>query len=284
MASKTWVSVNGDWATAASWNPAGVPVDGDDIYFTGSSQVSVTAGLTLGVAGDALASLNLHENYTGSIGTSGGKLIALSITTIRHAGRGSQLFVQSASTTNAYMQTASGRTDFAELAGTYTNVYLIGCAGSMAITAAAAITNLDMHGSVDCTLTINASVTALNRIRQSSGRIVSGSAVSTGTAPHILITGGRFEHTTGVITTMNVAGGGLIIHRAPAAGTTLNIFSGGTFDGRTNASVGPLTFTDVFNFSGGKLFIRNALDSYAVTNYYPLGGSTDTEIGAVIAI
>jgi hypothetical protein len=71
MATKIWVGTDtgneGDWATAANWLPSGVPANGDDVYFENSSQ-SVTEGFDQSAV--ALASLNIAQSYSGSIGDS----------------------------------------------------------------------------------------------------------------------------------------------------------------------------------------------------------------------
>lgn len=69
MATCIWIGTNagneGDWATAANWSGAAVPVTGDNVYLEASSQ-SVTAGFAQSAV--TLASLNIAQSFTGSIG------------------------------------------------------------------------------------------------------------------------------------------------------------------------------------------------------------------------
>ena len=86
MADKEWNATTADWNTAGNWSGAAIPVDGDDVHFTGTVQQDVD-GITPGAAGDALTTINVHEDFTRAIGSSGSKLILTSVTTVRFAGR-----------------------------------------------------------------------------------------------------------------------------------------------------------------------------------------------------
>ncbi|HUX15565.1 MAG TPA: hypothetical protein VMW52_03780 [Phycisphaerae bacterium] len=62
----------GDWDTAANFDPAGVPVTGDTVILQRSSQ-SVTAGLDQSAV--TLAALRIEQSFTGLVGTLGDPLI-----------------------------------------------------------------------------------------------------------------------------------------------------------------------------------------------------------------
>jgi fibronectin-binding autotransporter adhesin len=64
-ATKIWVSTDGNWGTAASWSPSGVPANNDNVYLEDSA-VSVTAGFSQSAV--YLASLNIAQSYTGYVG------------------------------------------------------------------------------------------------------------------------------------------------------------------------------------------------------------------------
>jgi len=67
MADRNWIGLDtpGDWSVAANWAEAAVPIDGDDVYLTNTSQ-SVTTGFAQGAI--ALNSLNISQSFTGDIG------------------------------------------------------------------------------------------------------------------------------------------------------------------------------------------------------------------------
>jgi hypothetical protein len=62
---KIWVGADGNWATAASWSPSGVPATGDDVYLENST-ASVTGGFVQ--TAKYLASLNIAQSFTGYVG------------------------------------------------------------------------------------------------------------------------------------------------------------------------------------------------------------------------
>jgi len=91
MATKIWVGTDtgneGDYGTAANWDPAGVPGAGDDVYLTNSAQ---NIDDTLDQSAIVLGSFNQNQDYTGEIGTTSAYLqIAAAIVNIGfHAGAG----------------------------------------------------------------------------------------------------------------------------------------------------------------------------------------------------
>ena len=286
MATKIWQATTGAWDTAGNWSGATVPVDGDDVRFTGSSVESVTSGLTLGGAGDALASLYGHADYTGSIGTSGGKLIATSITTLRWASRGGKIFVDS-TITNAILQAPGGVTDFAELDGTITNIWATGCAGSWSVTAGAAVTSIEQVDSPNCTCTINTGVTALNRVICASGKITNNSAVLGTTNPGLVhVVNSVYQHEVGGVEQMLVGAGGVVKFNSASADTTssktieaLRVLPGGIFDGRSNSNVGTApTIVKLWLYPGSRAILNTGLDNWVVTNLYQIGGGGQIDI------
>ena len=286
MATPIWQASTGAWDTAGNWSTAAVPVDGDSVYFTGASNQSVTSGLTLGASGDALALLHTHADFTGDIGTSGGKLVAGdSITTIRLYSRSGHAYIDTASTTNVYL--AGQVTDFAELDGTITNIYAIGAGGSWSITNGAAVTNVRQFNSPNCTCTIGTGVTALTQVICKSGRIINNSAVSgAGSQDNpgmVMVENSYYEHAVGAIYYMIVGAGGYVKHTSSGTITHLVMMPGATFDGRVNRNLS-VTVTNLYTYPGSKTMVDNGLNTYAVTNIYNLGGSIDAAVGDQTAI
>ena len=274
MAKPIWNSTTGAWNTAAEWTPAVVPVDNDEVHFTGASSVDVTADLVLATAGDVLDELNIHADWTGAIGSSGSKLIADTITILRFASNGGKAFIGSdgAGVTTAIVTSTNGLSDMLEIGNTLGDLFIIGCSGGITLSANCVCTNITMMNSPRCTLTITAGVTGLTLIRQDSGLIKSNALITTGEG-RVLMTGGRFEHTIGAIDLLEMQGGGYFLHTASA--TIVNIVgtgAGATFDGRKNLNVNPVTITDAQAYNRFNLLLKNSMNSYVVTNGVKGGG------------
>ncbi len=281
MANKIWVSVTGDFTAAASWNPAGAPANGDILNFTGDSQQNVTTNLSNGALN---VDVNVHEEYVGLIASSGSKLILGTMTFLRFRSRGGKAFITPTALTRCTVEAAGMIADAFELAGTTTTLYVIGCGGSLALAATAAVTTVIVDDSPSCTLTIPTGVTGLNLIEMSAGRVLNGAALSTGTGPRLLCTGGRYERSgSGAHTTIEVSDGGLVVDKGSGAITTLRGRRGGTIDGRQNRNTA-IAVTDAYAHPGGRLILRNGMQSYDVTNAWSLGGVLEIERGEAHAI
>ena len=273
MAKPIWNSTDGNWNDDAQWIGS-KPADNDEVHFTGASVVDVTSGLTLATAGDVLDELNCHQDWTGSIGTSGGKLIADTVTVLRFASNGGKLFIDTdgSGVTKAVVTSTAGLSDMLEIDGTLGNLFIIGCSGGITLSASCVCTNITMMNSPRCTLTITAGTTGLTLIRQDSGLIKSNALITTGEG-RVLMTGGRFEHTIGAIDLVEMQGGGYFLHTASA--TIVNIIgsgAGATFDGRQNRNVNPVTITDAEAYNSFNLLLKNSMKSYVVTNGVKGGG------------
>lgn len=269
MADQEWVSTDGNWNAAGSWTSA-VPLDGDNVYFTGASIVNVTSGLILATGGDALASLNVGKGYTGSIGASGGSLVTDAITVLRFVSEGGKLFLDSeaATVTDTIIESQRGLSDMLQLDGVFTNVDITRCAGKVIIAAGATVTNVNMIASPSCTLVTTAGASGLALVRMDSGIWESNAAISTGVG-HVLQYGGTIKHTIGAITLLHVLNGGQYIHTASETITSL-IGSGqkSRFDGRTNRKLPNVTLTNASGYDGFQLLLKNSNNSYVITNGY----------------
>lgn len=273
MAKPIWNSTDGNWDDDAQWIGS-KPADNDEVHFTGDSVVDVISNLTLAIAGDVLDELNCHQDYTGSIGTSGGKLIADTITVLRFASNGGKLFVgtDGAGVTTAIVTSTAGLADMLEIGNTLGDLFIIGCSGGITLSSNCVCTNITMMNSPKCTLTITAGVTGITLIRQDSGLIKNNALITTGEG-RVLMTGGRFEHTSGAIDLVEMLGGGYFLHTASA--TITRIFgtgAGATFDGRKNRNVNPVTITDAEAYNRFNLLLKNSMNSYVVTNGVKGGG------------
>ena len=166
----------------------------------------------------------------------------------------------------AIVTSTAGLADMLELDNTIANLFISGCSGGITITGGAALTNVTMMNSPNCVLTITAGVTGLTLIRMDSGLIKSNALITTGEG-RVLMTGGRFEHTIGAIDIVELSGRAYFKHTA--AGTITNVVGtgpGATFDGRENRNPPAVTLTDAEAYNGFNLLLKNAMDSYVVTN------------------
>ena len=118
---RTWVSTDGNWGTAASWSPSGVPDTGDTAIFPSTSTVAVTSGLNQTAV--TLLLLYVDDGYLQDIGAVGNPLIISASSAIKHFGRGSfywqtgtanttAVYVDSLNAVNAF--TASGASEVLE--------------------------------------------------------------------------------------------------------------------------------------------------------------------------
>lgn len=286
MAEKIWAGADGNWNLGSNWSPvATVPVDADSVHFTGLSQQSVTSGLTLAAAGDVLAELNVHEDYTGSIGSSGSKLIVDACTVVRFNARGGKLFIDTdgGGITDIIVATAQGVSDMLEIDGTITNLQIVGAVGGVTITAGAALTNVDMHGSPNCVLTIGTGVTAMALVRMSSGLLDNSSTIAAGTGV-LTMTGGRCIHRVGVIDELNLYAPAIFDDRSAEDITVLNGFGKATYDFRKSTATAKTIGTPI-GYDGFRFLTRNAMNSLTLTNpYTSFLAPTDFEVGGGVAI
>lgn len=284
MADREWVSSDGNWGTAASWAPAAVPLDGERVYFTGTSQVDVTAGLTLGASNDAFVELNI-SGYTGSIGSIGNPLITDAITTLRFASNGGKLFIDSdgATITDVIVESQRGLSDMLFLDGVITNLNIIRCAGKVTVAAGATVTNMNMIASPSCTLVTTAGVSGLALCRFDSGTWESNAAISTGVG-HVLQFGGTLKHTIGAITLLEILDGGQFIHTASE--TIVALIGSGPktrFDGSSNKNLPSIEITDASGYDGFQFLLKNDLNSYIMgvsgSGYQDFTGRSTFETG-----
>lgn len=310
MVSKIWVGSSGNWETAANWNPINKPGDTDDVHFTGDSVVDVD-GSTLTAGNDEMGSLTVHPDYTGSIGTSGSKLIMERCDEVRFEGQGGKLFLDVAGrdtgsgnvpadgdVANFIINTPSGVAGMLEFTGRCTLFSIVGTTGTIVITSASdSPEQIDMIDSPNCTLTIGTNAAKTYRIRQNSGRIINNAPITAtktvGGAQNaqLIVTGGLFEHRAGLLTDVVLAGTGVIEHSAGDAGATdaiidfIGMGPGSLFDGRKNrtSKTTKVTITVTTLYPGCTMLLRNTLDSYVVTTARNFGGVLDFETGAKVA-
>lgn len=260
MADVFWGGTTTDWNTATNWVGGSLPGSADDVHFTGGSQFSVI-GIT--PSNTALGSINIHPDYTGSVGSSGSKMILSTVTDVKFVGGGGRLFLD-ATITRAAISGGAGVANALELDGAIADVFIDNASGGMLLTSTAAPVNIYQNGSPNWLTTIGASITTLDTIQMDSGRIINSSLVNAG-AKLVLVNGGQYEQETGALIDVYISQTGHFLHTANANIT--NVYGTGpnaVFDGRRNRNTG-MVVTLVLGFSGFTGYFINALDGYTVT-------------------
>lgn len=282
MANKEWQGTTADWNTAGNWSGASVPVDGDDVFFTGASSQSVD-GLTLGVAGDALASINVHADYTGSIGSAATPVVAASCTTVRMDAKTGQLFLDGGTVTSWHL-TAQGRSDFCQIDGTIAALYVSGASGSAKVVTGCDLDAIYQDSAANFVLTLESGLVSLDTIIQMSGHIKNSSDVDPGGSGVVRVHGGLYEQLgSGDLEDVYVHSGAVLKHKSSAGLANLWVFNGGRFDGRENDNPPTITLDQVNVFGGGSVLLRNGLNSYSVTASSGFGSGFTFDLGDQIA-
>lgn len=280
MAQRVWTGVDGNFQTTTNWNPNGTLTNGDILHFTGASQQDVTLGLS---NGSLNVDINVHDDYTGTIAASGGKLI-LGNSTFRMNGRGSKAYIDITGTAVAYITSAHAVADFFELDCTAAGLlYVVGCSGSLSVTAGASLGRVYLEDSPNCTLTIPSGVTDLYDVYCGSGHLMLSSSVEDDSVntitPRTMVVGpgqitidgaAAFNDSQGGY--VRVGRGGKIIHKASGTIAELWVHPLGTFDGRRNRNgTADVTITQAYVFPKSNLLLNNGLDTYAAS-VTPIGG------------
>ena len=233
MATKTWISTDGNWDTAGSWSPSGVPASSDDVYFVSGSQ-DVTSGFNQ--SGVTLNSINFGTKWTGSIGTN----LQINSTTVDYANKNGAVILQGTYTT-INVQATSG--DNPALTLDDSTIDMIGCKGArLEIESGATVSASDI--TIDAGTVI--SYEELDTVTQYGGVVTM--ANSAGTTNTVTLYKGIFKCQPTSSTTL----------------TTLTVY-GGYFDLR-GCNAPSHTITNASVYSGGMIDERNGLSNTVWTN------------------
>lgn len=221
MALAVWTSSDGDWGNTASWSTGVVPVSNDTVYFDGTSQVDVTAGLNQ-TAVD-LDVLWLKSTNRASLGTSGGYLqIAADKCVLEGSG---DHFLDSVAAAFDYVSVDMNGGTVA-LDGTVARVF--GKRGDVSILGSLVISNL-FSLDVGFKATILTGVAAtMEKLFVEAGQVVVSKAPD-----NAYISGGIVTYDTSASPGTMLMTGGLVIYKP----TTIAVLSrlwvlGGVFDTR----------------------------------------------------
>ena len=151
MATKTWVGADGNWNTAGSWSPSGVPVASDDVYFVSGSN-SVTTGPSSAVN---LASLNFGTKWTGNA-----VKLTTNATTVDYANKVGTVILEGTYTTVNVQATASDNPALKFDDSTVTTLRITGGSGTIYVDENSTVTGeISMIGCKGARLEIQAGAT-----------------------------------------------------------------------------------------------------------------------------
>ena len=153
MATKTWVSTDGNWDTAGSWSPSGVPASSDDVYFVSGSQ-DVTSGFNQ--SGVTLNSINFGTKWTGSIGTN----LQINSTTVDYANKNGAVKLQGTYTTINVQATSGDNPALTLDDSTITTIRITGGSGTVFVKDGTTVSGaIDMIGCKGARLEIESGAT-----------------------------------------------------------------------------------------------------------------------------
>lgn len=268
MAVRYWTNGGADnsWATAGNWSGGAVPVNGDDVVFSGqSSNANVTGGLNQSAV--ALHSLTIDETYAGQIGVDAATYLQIDITNgtnpaLRIGGASAFAFYWKGSATNISGDSASTNRLYLK-GGTFTGLGLrrgtYTILTGTTITTAVVLYGTNISSDVSLSVDSGSTLTTWHNL---------GGAVTLNSIPTTLhVVGGAVtQSTAGTITTLT-QNGGTFTWKDGSTITTLN-GNAGTFDATdvynsatiTNCYVNGPTF--VLNLDlGGKVAFTNGIIS-----------------------
>jgi hypothetical protein len=252
---KTWVSTDGNWNTAGSWSPSGVPVATDDVYFVSGSQ-SVTTGASSSVV---LNSLNFGTKWTGDT-----VVLTTSATTVDYANKVGTVILEGTYTTVNVQATASDNPALKFDTSTITTLRITGGSGTIYIDENSTVSGaINMVGCKGARLEIQtgATVSAAD-ITIDAGKVLTYEQIDTLTQFGGIVTFANSDGTTNTVTLYK----GIIKYKptSTAVLTTLVAY-GGYFDMRGCNSPSH-TITDATIYSGSMIDERNGLSNCTFTN------------------
>ncbi len=245
MATKTWSgAIDGNFGTAGNWVGGVAPVDTDSIIFPSGNAVSVTSGLTTGVA---IVSMWVQEGYMGSIGTAASAMTVTSLTALDYAGRGQFCKIGSAGTIAlANIDVNSGNAFYAA-SGTWTRINASGRGGTIDVDAAAVLTAA-YNASSSVVWTIGYNATGITTLKNIGVAISSRSIASyLGSGPGSLTT----RLAAAITTTAVIARDHVFNHQSSGTITFMDLLPGGRFP--CSVCTSPFTITNVDEWSGSFL-------------------------------
>ena len=257
MATKTWISTDGNWDTTTSWSPTGVPVSTDDVYFVSGSQ-DVTSGFNQ--SGVTLNSINFGTKWTGSIGTN----LQINSTTVDYANKNGAVKLQGTYTTINVQATSGDNPALTLDDSTITTIRITGGSGTVFVKDGTTVSGaIDMIGCKGARLEIESGATvSATDITIDAGTVLSYEELDTVTQYGGVVTMANSAGTTNTVTMYKG-----IFKCQPTSSTTLTTLTvyGGYFDLR-GCNAPSHTITNASVYSGGMIDERNGLSNTVWTN------------------
>ena len=255
MATKTWVGADGNWNTAASWSPSGVPVASDDVYFVSGSN-NVTTGPSSAVN---LNSLNFGTKWTGTA-----VKLTTNATTVDYANKVGTVILEGTYTTVNVQATASDNPALKFDDSTITTLRITGGSGTVLIDENSTVSgSISIIGATSVRVEIEASATVnAADVTLDSGKLISYEELDTITQHGGMVTMSNSAGTTNTITMYKG-----IMKYQPTSSTTLTtlVMYGGYFDLR-GCNAPSHTITNASVYSGAMIDERNGLSNTTWTN------------------
>jgi len=218
MLDRTWVSTTGDLTASASWNPAGTPIAGDNLFFGPQSQHDLVSNLT-GLSGVGVNNVWFMPSFTGALGGPGNEIdIGTAVSEIICQG-----------TRNAYFSQAQFRfawdTDATLFANGYMGNTFDARRGHVNFSNAARADNISLSshpGGFSPTMVVNGSTgTTLANVHVASGELFCEREITSAYQG-----GGYIQKTKTKIVTLYCMGGRTDYNVDPVSGATCIIHDG----------------------------------------------------------
>lgn len=259
MATKFWVGGDAtspnDWATAANWSPAVVPIAGDDVIIQGAVNIDGYDASAV-----TLNNFTVEDGYTGTIGS---RTTYLDITMgaadiFTFSGRGRAYIDVNASAVDMVIHTTASQSQG------QAGLYLLGTAiddvqvrGGSVKFEGSTVTTFDAKNGSNVEFDSGCTVTNLNN--------TGGTVVSEGTSTNVKATGGTTTiNGTAAVTSLECRGGTLFCNTTGTV-TTLTVADTGSVDMRNLLTARTVTTLDInggsIRYNPNVITVTNAITS-----------------------
>jgi len=257
----------------ASPDPPTVDTAGDYPITLTQGTVGISGNTAISTAGSHASDITYDSDFTGGINPK----CTINATEMELSGKGAyQSFDGTQTTVN--VNDGSESSDMLHLAGTVTNLRVLGSRGTVNVADSSTATNVDLIEARFAKVIIGSSVTNTT-ITASAGKVTTASNVTTAE-----IIGGIFVVSgAATCTTLTQHSGALVQYTTSGTLTTLAV-NGGTFD-LSQSTAASVTITNCTLYEGGVIDERSGLGNAVWTNgIVSKGGLVLTDIGRTFSI